>query len=38
MMVWARDRPAVPDKHQAAIWLGAGEGMRLGEVLATEDR
>jgi integrase len=27
----------VPDEYQAAIWLGAGEGMRLGEVLATED-
>jgi hypothetical protein len=26
----------VPDRFKAAIWLGAGEGMRLGEVLATE--
>jgi hypothetical protein len=27
----------VPDDYQAAIWLGAGEGMRLGEVLGIED-
>jgi integrase len=27
----------VPDRYLAAIWLGAGEGMRLGEVLGTED-
>jgi integrase len=27
----------VPDRYLAAIWLGAGEGMRLGEVLAVED-
>jgi integrase len=27
----------VPDEYQAAIWLGAGEGMRLGEVLGAED-
>jgi integrase len=27
----------VPDDCRAAIWLGAGEGMRLGEVLATEN-
>jgi integrase len=27
----------VPDEYQAAIWLGAGEGMRLGEVLGIED-
>jgi integrase len=27
----------VPDNYQAAIWLGAGEGMRLGEVLAIEN-
>ncbi|MEU4634235.1 site-specific integrase [Micromonospora chalcea] len=28
---------AVPDEYQAAIWAGAGEGMRLGEVLGLED-
>ncbi|MCZ7425896.1 site-specific integrase [Micromonospora sp. WMMA1949] len=27
----------VPDEYQAAIWAGAGEGMRLGEVLGLED-
>jgi hypothetical protein len=27
----------VPDRYVAAIWLGAGEGMRLGEVLGSED-
>jgi integrase len=27
----------VPDRYHAAIHLGAGEGMRLGEVLAFED-
>lgn len=27
----------VPDEYKAAIWLGAGEGMRLGEVLGIED-
>jgi integrase len=27
----------VPDRFLAAIWLGAGQGMRLGEVLAAED-
>jgi integrase len=27
----------VPDKYQAAIWLGAGEGLRLGEVLGIEN-
>ncbi|MFC0528212.1 tyrosine-type recombinase/integrase [Phytohabitans kaempferiae] len=27
----------VPDEYLAAIWLGAGQGMRLGEVLGTED-
>jgi integrase len=27
----------VPDEYKAAIWLGAAEGMRLGEVLATEN-
>lgn len=37
MMVWARACPAMPDKYQAAIRLGPGDGMRLGEVLATED-
>jgi integrase len=26
----------VPDRYQAAIWLGAGEGLRLGEVLGIE--
>jgi integrase len=26
----------VPSRYRAAIWLGAGEGMRLGEVLAAE--
>ncbi|MFY1675055.1 tyrosine-type recombinase/integrase [Plantactinospora sp. WMMB334] len=28
---------AVPHQYQAAIWAGAGEGMRLGEVLGLED-
>ncbi|WP_433688130.1 tyrosine-type recombinase/integrase [Micromonospora carbonacea] len=28
---------AVPDRYQAAIWCGAGEGLRLGEVLGLED-
>jgi integrase len=28
---------AVPDRWKAAVWLGAGEGMRLGEVLGTEN-
>lgn len=27
----------VPKRFQAAVWLGAGEGMRLGEVLGAED-
>lgn len=27
---------AVPDRFRAAIWLGAGQGMRIGEVLGTE--
>ena len=27
----------VPDEYQAAIWSGAGEGMRLGEVLGLEN-
>jgi hypothetical protein len=27
----------VPDRFLAAIWLGAGEGLRLGEMLAIED-
>ncbi|MDI6099827.1 site-specific integrase [Actinoplanes sp. NEAU-A12] len=27
----------VPPRYRAAIWLGAGEGMRLGEVLGTEN-
>jgi integrase len=27
----------VPDQYLAALWLGAGEGMRLGEVLGAED-
>jgi hypothetical protein len=27
----------VPDKYQAAIWLGAGQGLRLGEVLGIEN-
>ncbi|RZU50346.1 phage integrase family protein [Krasilnikovia cinnamomea] len=27
----------VPPRFKAAIWLGAGEGMRLGEVLGTEN-
>src|SRR5438874_5966313 len=27
----------VTPEYQAAIWLGAGQGMRLGEVLAMED-
>ena len=27
----------VPDRHQAAIWCGAGEGLRLGKVLGLED-
>jgi hypothetical protein len=27
----------VPDRYQAAIWCGAGEGLRLGEVLGLED-
>jgi integrase len=27
----------VPDEYRAAIWLGAGEGMRLGEVLGIEN-
>jgi integrase len=27
----------VPPRFRAAIWLGAGEGMRLGEVLGIED-
>jgi integrase len=27
----------VPSKYLAAIWLGAGEGMRLGEVLGIEN-
>lgn len=27
---------AVPDRYRAAIWLGAGQGMRLGEVLGME--
>jgi integrase len=26
----------VPDPYKAAIWLGAGQGMRLGEVLGAE--
>jgi integrase len=26
----------VPDQYRAAIWLGAGEGLRLGEVLGFE--
>jgi hypothetical protein len=28
---------AVPPKYRAAIWLGAGEGLRLGEVLGIEN-
>lgn len=28
---------AVPPQFRAAVWLGAGEGMRLGEVLGIED-
>lgn len=28
---------AVPDRYQAAIWCGAGEGLRLGEVLGLEN-
>jgi integrase len=28
---------AVPDRFKAAIWLGAGEGMRIGEVLGSEN-
>jgi hypothetical protein len=28
---------AVPDEYLAAIWLGAGEGMHLGDVLGIED-
>jgi integrase len=27
---------AVPDRYRAAIWLGAGQGMRLGEVFGME--
>ncbi|MEU1360785.1 site-specific integrase [Micromonospora zamorensis] len=27
----------VPRRYRAAIWLGAGEGLRLGEVLGMED-
>lgn len=27
----------VPDEYQAAVWLAAGEGLRLGEVLGSED-
>jgi integrase len=27
----------VPDRYLAAIWLGSGEGLRLGEVLGVED-
>ncbi|MFC7528013.1 tyrosine-type recombinase/integrase [Actinoplanes sp. GCM10030250] len=27
----------VPSRFRAAIWLGAGEGMRIGEVLGAED-
>ncbi len=28
---------AVPPRYQAAIWLGAGQGLRLGEVLGMEN-
>jgi integrase len=28
---------AVPQRYRAAIWLGAGQGCRLGEVLGLED-
>lgn len=27
----------VPDQFKAAVWLGAGEGMRIGEVLGAEN-
>jgi hypothetical protein len=27
----------VPGEYRAAIWLGAGQGLRLGEVLGAED-
>ena len=33
----ARLIDAVPDRYRAAIWLGAGQGCRLGEVLGMED-